>query len=180
MDIDYDQDLPNKEELKELNLMVGQYIRITQEVEMLTSKLKKKKALHRELGQVVIPDCMDKLGLEGLSMSNGRQVSVKEKYSASLTGNFRIPAIEWLNENGYGEIINTEVRTFCGQSPDLADEIKDYIESKYNVKTISEGKLNTNTFKAVVKEALEEGKQVPLDKIGVYRFRETTVKESKK
>lgn len=137
-------------------------------------KVLKEKA--RTLREETIPNAMTELGLTSLTLENGQALSIKQEVYASISASQAPLAFDWLNENGFGGLIKTEVTTLYGKGERDAAQ-------KLVAKLTNEG-LNANfkesvhpsTLKAFLKEQIAEGNPCPLDLFGARPVMTTKIK----
>lgn len=95
--------------LGELSALAHALVAADREVEAVEEKLKQSKEVARQLREESIPMAMAELGLNEVRLDSGERVTVKQDvriFSASDKCN---EAYAWLEENGFGGLIKTEV-----------------------------------------------------------------------
>ncbi len=128
------------------------------------------------LSEVLVPDKMEELGLEEITTSSGIMVSVSEKVRGGLLKENRPKGFAWLEENGHGAIIKSEVVVSFGRK-ELQDANKLVEELRKDKKLASlEREVHHSTLDAFIREQLEKGKKIPLDIFSVMRQRISQVK----
>lgn len=148
-----------------------------QKIERLNEELEKAKDNYREVTENQIPNALD--GLEGkFALTDGRSIEVGQKIRASIAGEKKIPAIAWLDANGYGHIVKRVIAVeFKRDRQEEFDKFLDYL-NKYphpvNVKL--DYSVHHMTLEAWVREMLGEGVDLPGDVFGIYRQRFSKVK----
>lgn len=148
------------------------------EVEAAELILEQKKDELKDIAEVRIPAATD--GLSGkFTLSDGRELTVKEDIRSSIAGDKRVPAIQWLESHEYGHIVKKQ---FIFEFPKGDDK-----SSKAFIKAIKKIKMPLNmkenfsvhhaTLNAWVKEQLGEGVDLPRETFGIFRQRVAKVKE---
>ena len=128
-----------------------------------------------ECSEREIPEAMDELGLRTVQTSDGLVVKVVETVNAAISRDREKLAFDWLDQNGYGSLVKTQVLARFGRGEDRGAEeaeealraITDDVERKKSVHAM--------TLKKFVKDALAEGVDFPLDLFGVFTRRQAKV-----
>ena len=145
-----------------------------QEVQEDTIKQKKKDIEH--LSGEVIPTMLSEMGLSFLKLQDGSSVEVKTNYSATITQANKEKAFNWLRENGLGDIIKNEISVSFGRNED--NKAADYAELAKGQGLEPQQKLKVEpmTLKALVRERMEAGKEMPTELFNIYVGNKTTIK----
>ena len=147
-------------------------------IELSENNLKDLKKEHDRLSGEVIPTMMAEMGLSHLKLADGSTVDVKPNYSANISVANRDKAFQWLRENGLGDIIKNEISVSFGRNED--NKAADYAElaKSSGFQPTQKMKVEPMTLKALVRERLESGKEMPTEIFGVFTENKTTIKRS--
>ena len=154
-----------------------------QELESLQSRLElqeenlknTKKELENLSGEV-IPTMMSEMGLSHLKLVDGSSVDVKPNYSASITIANKDAAFNWLRNNGLGDIIKNEISVSFGRNEDnKAAGYADFARGQ-GFEPTQKLKVEPMPLKALVRERLEAGKEMPTELFNVFVGNKTTIK----
>ena len=127
----------------------------------------KKKDLERVSGEV-IPTLLSEMGLSSLKLADGSAVDVKPYYSASISVSNKEKAYSWLRTNGLGDIIKNEISVSFGRNEDnKAAEYAD-LAKRQGFQPTQKLKVEPMTLKALVRERVEAGKDMPTDIFNVF------------
>jgi len=150
------------------------------ELEGLTMQVDDAKKALLKTEREDLPNLMAEVGLTEIKLEDGTIVSIKEEVDASISVAKRPAAVAWLNENGFGGIIKTEVSvTFGAGSHDAAEELKTFLaEEGYETAEMSET-VHPSTLKAFVRERLAAGTAIPFDTFGIFPYSKAIIKEKK-
>tara|TARA_R110000751_G_scaffold260155_1_gene359494 strand:- start:640 stop:1188 length:549 start_codon:yes stop_codon:yes gene_type:complete len=154
-----------------------------QELESLQSRLElqedniknTKKELENLSGEV-IPTMMSEMGLSHLKLVDGSSVDVKPNYSASITIANREAAFNWLRDNGLGDIIKNEILVSFGRNEDNKAAGYAELAKSHGFEPTQKLKVEPMTLKALVRERLEAGKELPTELFNVFVGNKTTIK----
>jgi len=132
-----------------------------------------------QIAERELPQAMEELGMEMFQTSSGLVIKIKESIRASIPKNSKGRALQWLREHGHAALIKRCVSIEFGRDDDdaakaLADELLNrglIVEDEANV--------HTQTLAAFVREALAEGKEIPMDLLGVFRQRKSVIEIGK-
>ena len=164
--------------LKEMANLCAEQAALEDEMKQLEEQLKAKAKAARKLSQEIIPAKMSELGLESLTLKDGSSVKVKQLVQASIPVKYREEAFQWLRDNGHGDLIKNQVSaTFGKGEDDSASNFIDKIEElgyQPNQKVCVE----PMTLKAFVREQIDRGSELPMDKFGVFVGAETKISKT--
>ena len=138
--------------------------------------IKQKKKDIEYLSGEVIPTMLSEMGLSYLKLQDGSSVEVKTNYSATITQAKKEEAFKWLRENGLGDIIKNEISVSFGRNED--NKAADYAELAKGQGLEPQQKLKVEpmTLKALVRERIEAGKEMPTELFNVFIGNKTTIK----
>ena len=141
--------------------------------------IKQKKKDIEHLSGEVIPTMLSEMGLSYLKLQDGSSVEVKTNYSATITQANKEEAFNWLRENGLGDIIKNEISVSFGRNED--NKAADYAElaKGQGFQPTQKMKVEPMTLKALVRERIEAGKEMPTEIFGVFSENKTTIKRNK-
>ena len=134
-----------------------------------------KKELEHVSGEI-IPTMMAEMGLSHLKLMDGSSVDVKPNYSANITIANREAAFNWLRNNGLGDIIKNEISVSFGRNED--NKAADYavLAQERGFQPTQKLKVEPMTLKALVRERIEAGKEMPMDTFNVFVGNRTNIK----
>jgi hypothetical protein len=149
---------------------------LQQRIELQEDNLKSSKKEFEHLSGEVIPTMMAEMGLSHLKLMDGSSVDVKPNYSASITIANRDAAFNWLRNNGLGDIIKNEILVSFGRNED--NKAADYaaLAQERGYQPTQKLKVEPMTLKALVRERLEAGKEMPTELFNVFVGNKTTIK----
>jgi hypothetical protein len=140
-------------------------------------KLLKKKRDH--ISGEVIPTMMSEMGLAELKLHDGSHLKVSTSYRATITEANKESAFNWLRNNGLGDIIKNEISVSFGRNED--NKAADYADlaKGQGFQPTQKMKVEPMTLKALVRERIEAGKEMPTEIFGVFSENKTTIKRNK-
>ena len=178
--IDFEQD---KEEIINKTRNVGKLADKIQEMQAVQKALEadeeqiKQKKKHLDyLSGEVIPTMLSEMGLSFLKLADGSSIEVKTNYSATITQAKKEEAFKWLRENGLGDIIKNEISVSFGRNED--NKAADYAElaKARGFQPTQKLKVEPMTLKALVRERIEAGKEMPTELFNIFVGNKTTIK----
>jgi hypothetical protein len=183
MQYDESKEIPNDASLKRISTLANLQAKLEDEVAQLQTLLKNKEALLRNVAEKDLPEAMSEVGLKTFATDRGYSITVSTDYYASLAqdSKYRVPAIKWLRDNGLDAIIQRVVALKFGKGEDKqADKLKKWITDNFkDYRPDDFDAVNTNSFKAAVREMLKKGKAVPLAEIGVNEVTRATIERAR-
>ena len=137
-----------------------------------------KKQIERISGEV-IPTMMSEMGLAELKLQDGSHLKVSTSYRATITEANKEAAFNWLRNNGLGDIIKNEISVSFGRNED--NKAADYAElaKGQGFQPTQKMKVEPMTLKALVRERIEAGKEMPTEIFSVFVGNKTTIKRKK-
>ena len=149
---------------------------LQRDIELREENLKKLKKKQEHLSGEIIPTMMAEMGLSHLKLMDGSSVDVKPHYSATITQANKEAAFNWLRNNGLGDIIKNEISVSFGRNEDTrAADYADLAKSRGFAPT-QKLKVEPMTLKALVRERIEAGKEMPTEIFNVFIGNKTTIK----
>ena len=106
-------------------------------------------------------------------------LKVSTSYRATITEANKEAAFNWLRNNGLGDIIKNEISVSFGRNED--NKAANYAElaKGQGFQPTQKMKVEPMTLKALVRERMEAGKDMPTEIFGVYSGNKTTIKRNK-
>ena len=172
MSIDFEKDqeeiLTRTKEIKSLSDQVLRLRDLEAEVKSQEEKIKQTQKEITRISEDVIPTLLSEMGLSSLKLTDGSSVDVKPFYSASISVKNREAAYKWLRDNGLGDIIKNDVVVSFGRHED--NKAVDYanLAKSQGFEPTQKLKVEPMTLKALVRERIEAGKEMPMDVFNVY------------
>ena len=178
--IDFESDqtklLGKTENIQSLADQVEKLNELQKRIELQEDNLKNSKKQFDYLSAEVIPTMMAEMGLSHLKLMDGSSVDVKPNYSASITVANRDAAFQWLRDNNLGDIIKNEISVSFGRNEDLKAADYANLASERGYQPTQKLKVEPMTLKALVRERIEAGKELPTELFNVFVGNKTTIK----
>ena len=179
--IDFEKDqtdvLSHTKDINRLATKVKDLQGLENEIDALEDRLKNTKRDLETLSGDVIPTMMAEMGLTQLKLMDGSSVDVKPYYAASITVKNREAAYKWLRENHLGDIIKNDVTVSFGRNED--NKAADYanLAQSQEYQPTQKLKVEPMTLKALVRERIENKKDIPANLFNVFVGNRTTIKK---
>ena len=147
-----------------------------EQLQIQEDAVKQKKKDIEYLSGEVIPTMLSEMGLSFLKLQDGSSVEVKTNYSATITQAKKAEAFNWLRENGLGDIIKNEISVSFGRNED--NKAADYanLARGQGLEPKQKLKVEPMTLKALVRERIEAGKEMPTEIFNIFVGNKTTIK----
>ena len=171
-DINFEKDqeeiLDRTTNLKSLANQVKILRDLEDQVKIDEELLKDKKSDIEKISGDVIPTLLSEMGLSSLKLADGSAVDVKPYYAANISLKNREAAYNWLRSNGLGDIIKNEITVSFGRNED--NKAADYanLAKGQGYQPTQKLKVEPMTLKALVRERIENGKDMPADIFNVF------------
>ena len=183
MAIDFEKDqqdaMSRTENIQSLADQVQRLEGVLRRIELSENNLKDLKKEHQRISGEVIPTMMSEMGLSELKLQDGSHLKVSTSYRATITEANKESAFNWLRNNGLGDIIKNEISVSFGRNED--NKAADYanLAESQGYQPQQKLKVEPMTLKALVRERLEAGKEMPTEIFNVFVGNKTTIKRNK-
>ena len=180
MTIDFEKDqeqvMDKTSNINKLADKIKEMQALQQQLEIQEDAIKQKKKDIEHISGEVIPTMLSEMGLSSLKLQDGSSVEVKTNYSATITQANKEAAFNWLRENGLSDIIKNEISVSFGRNED--NKAADYAElaKGQGLEPVQKLKVEPMTLKALVRERIEAGKDMPTELFNVFIGNKTTIK----
>jgi len=170
--IDFEKDqtevLDRTENIKSLANQVKSLKELEDELKADEESLKNKKKEIERISGEVIPTMLSEMGLSSLKLADGSAVDVKPYYTANISIANREAAYGWLRSNGLGDIIKNDITVSFGRNEDNKAAEYANLARGQGFQPTQKLKVEPMTLKALVRERIEAGKDMPMDIFNVF------------
>ena len=183
MTIDYEQDrvqsVTQTDAAKTLSDKVIELKNLEDEIENAEESLSKLKEKAKYISNIEVPQMMEEMHITKLKLKDGESVEIKKIYGASITLDYQEQAFTWLRNNGLGDIIKNDVTVTFGRGED--NKAADYavLARGQGFEPVQKIGVHPQTLKAVVRERLESGQEMPSDLFKTYAGNSTKITRRK-
>ena len=145
----------------------------------IEADLKMMKNKRDHISGEIIPTMMSEMGFSELTLKDNTKLKVTTSYKAHISEANKEMAFNWLRNNGLGDIIKNEISVSFGRNED--NKAADYAElaKGQGFQPTQKMKVEPMTLKALVRERIEAGKEMPTEIFGVFSENKTTIKRNK-
>ena len=157
----------------ELANKVQQLKDLEDEIANAEASIKKLKEKANVLSQFEIPQMMEEMNIKKLKLKDGETVEVSNFYSASIVD--QDAAFKWLRENGRGDIIKNDITVTFGRGEDNKAAEYAVLAQGQGYQPTQKLKVEPMTLKALVRERLESGQEMPTDLFNVFAGNRTKI-----
>ncbi len=147
-----------------------------QQLTIQEDAVKEKKKQIEHISGEVIPTMMTEMGLSELKLQDGSHLKVSTSYKAHISEANKEAAYNWLRNNGLGDIIKNEISVSFGKDEDTKAASYVDLAKSQGLEPSRKMKVEPMTLKALVRERIEAGKDMPTEIFGVYTENKTTIK----
>lgn len=144
-------------------------------VEKLEQQLKDKQEQLRKLSQETLPNMMAEVGLASFKLPNGRSIEIKDVVYAKLPED-SYTAFSWLRTKGMDGVIKTQVVLNYGKGDDHKLQAIQEALAQMGEVPVVKSTIHHMTLRALVKEQIEKGSDIPLEAFGAGTLRTAVVK----
>jgi hypothetical protein len=172
---DAPQDITETGNVKNLSDQVLSLQSLENEIKEDEEKIKIKKERADKLSGEVIPTMMKEMSLSSLKLADGSSVEVKPVYGASIPIAKKEEAFNWLRDNGLGDLIKNEITVSFGRDEDNKAMAYANLAKGQGYEPAQKLKVEPMTLKALVRERLESGQEMPFELFNVFAGNKTKI-----
>ena len=134
----------------------------------IEADLKMMKNKRDHISGEIIPTMMSEMGFSELTLKDNTKLKVTTSYKAHISEANKEMAFNWLRNNGLGDIIKNEISVSFGRNED--NKAADYatLAKERGFQPTQKMKVEPMTLKALVRERIEAGKEMPTEIFGVF------------
>ena len=181
--IDFEQDktkdLASADNAGELSTQVVRLQSLEDQIKDLEIQLKDKKREADKVSGEVIPTIMQEMNISSLKLADGSAVEVKPVYGASIPIAKKEEAFKWLREHGLGDLIKNEITVAFGRDEDNKAQQYAVLAQGQGYEPVQKLKVEPMTLKALVRERIEAGQDMPADLFNVFAGNRTKITMNK-
>ena len=133
----------------------------------------------RELSQIVIPQMMKEMNITKLKLKDGASIEVSNFYSAKIILEKQEAAFNWLRSNGLGDIIKNDITVTFGRGEDNKAMAYATLAKGQGYEPVQKVGVHPQTLKAVVRERVESGQNMPTDLFNTFVGNQTKINRRK-
>ena len=182
-EINFEEDQrENLDGANDANKLSDQVVKLQELEAELLVKEQEYKEMKRKVELVsseVIPTMMQEMNISTLKLADGTSVEVKPVYGASIPADKKEEAYKWLRENGLGDLIKNEVTVAFGRSEDNKAQQYAVLAQGQGYEPVQKLKVEPMTLKALVRERVEAGLDMPSDLFNLFTSNRTKITRSK-
>jgi len=177
--INYEEDrvhsITQADSAKSLSDKVIELKNLEDEIENAEESVSKLKEKAKTLSQFEIPKMMEEMHITKLKLKDGESVEIKKIYGASIPPQHQEAAFTWLRNNDLGDIIKNDITVTFGQGEDNKASEYATLAQGQGFEPVQKVGVHPMTLKAVVRERLESGQEMPSDIIKTYAGNSTKI-----
>jgi|TARA_R110000772_G_scaffold144384_1_gene254165 hypothetical protein len=168
-------ELSTDHDKKSLSDQVEKLKELEDSIAVKEAEVKKLKQQADAVSGEVIPTMMQEMNISTLKLADGSAVEVKPVYGASITAEKKEEAFNWLRSNDLGDLIKNEVTVSFGRNEDNKAIAYATLAQGQGFQPIQKLKVEPMTLKALVRERLESGKEMPTELFNVFAGNRTKI-----
>ena len=181
--IDYEKDrvesVTQTDAAKSLSDKVIELKNLEDEIENAEESLSKLKEKAIYISGIEVPQMMEEMQISKLKLKDGEIIEIKKIYGASISPDNQEKAFTWLRNNGLGDIIKNDITVTFGRSEDNKAQQYAVLAQGQGYEPIQKLKVEPMTLKALVRERLESGQEMPSDLFKTYAGNSTKITRRK-
>ncbi len=174
-ELDQAESITQANDAKSLSDQVIKLRNLEDKIALAEINLKKLQEESDILSGDVIPTMMQEMNIKSIKLEDGSAVEVKPIYGASISAERKEEAFNWLRTNGLGDLIKNEVTVSFGRNEDNKAIAYANLAAENGYQPSQKLKVEPMTLKALVRERIEAGKDMPSDLFNVFAGNRTKI-----
>ena len=151
----------------ELSEAIEKLNSINAQISNTEASLKQLKEQEKQINNFTIPEIMNKMNLSTVKLKDGSELSIKKVYSATIKADKKAEAIQWLRDNGLGDIVKNEITVNFGQSEDNKAIAYANLAREHGYEPSQKETVHHASLSVVMREWKEKGNEIPSDLFSV-------------
>ena len=179
MSIDLRQDAPDQSDVidpQKLSEEIEKLKSIQSRIKNLKEQIKDLEVDEKYYVYDVIPKLMYDMNLSTLKLKDGSEVSVGKKFYAAAYAEKRAEAIQWLRQNGLGDIVKNEITVNFGQNEDDKAMAYATLARERGFEPSQKETVHHASLSVVMREWKEKGNEIPADLFSVLDADQAKIK----
>jgi hypothetical protein len=152
---------------------------IQNQIDTLEAQVKDLKKDEKHFSCVVIPEMMDKMNLSTLKLKDGSELSIKKVFSATIKADKKAEALQWLRNNGYGDIVKNDITVTFGRGEENKAMAYATLAKGQGYEPSQKESVHPSTLKVVMEEFKNKGNEIPEKLFWTFDGNQTKVKSKK-
>ena len=157
----------------EITTIAAECVKLKQkedEIASLEEQLKSKKAEADDIGSRVIPELLAEQGLSEIKLADGSKVAVRKEFRATIPKDElkRESCLQWLRDQGLGDIIKNNVTVSFGKGEDDKAEQLLNLAADNGFEPQQKSDVAWNTLSALYQERVEAGLDMPSESFSLW------------
>jgi len=152
---------------------------INAQISSAEASLKELKEQEKQLNNFTIPELMEKMNLSTLKLKDGSELSVKKIYSATMKADKKADCIQWLRNNGLGDIVKNEITVNFGQGEENKAAEYATLAKGQGYEPSKKEAVHAMTLKVTMEDWKNKGNEVPEDLFWTFDGNQTKIKNKK-
>lgn len=161
---------------QELTEALEQFKSVGAQVKAAEIQLKELKEQEKYISEHTIPNIMEKMNLSTLKLKDGSELAVKKVYSATIKADKKAEAIQWLRDNGLGDIVKNNISVAFGQGEENKAMAYATLAKESGYEPAQTEKVEPQTLRVTMEDWKNRGNDVPQDLFWTFEGNRTKVK----
>ena len=178
-DINFEEDRVDSvtqiDQTKDLSNKVIELRNLEDQIAASENHTKDLKEKAKQLSNFDIPKMMQEMNVTKLKLKDGASIEVKPFYGARIPADKQEAAFNWLRENGLGDIIKNDVTVTFGRGEDNKASEYATLAKGQGYEPVQKIGVHAQTLKAVVRERIESGQDMPADLFNTFVGNQTKI-----
>ena len=172
---DQTESITQANDAKALSDQVVKLRNLEDKIKLAEDNLKKLKQEEELLSAEIIPTMMTEMNISTMKLADGSAIEIKPVYGASIPKDRQEEAFNWLRKEGLGDLIKNEVTVSFGRNEDNKAAEYAVLAQGQGYQPTQKLKVEPMTLKALVRERIEAGKDMPSDLFNVFAGNRTKI-----
>jgi hypothetical protein len=153
---------------------------VQQEIINKENEIKELKDRENYIGGVTIPDLMNELNLKTLKLQDGSELSIANKFFASIKADKKAEAYDWLRTAGLGDIVKNEITVRFGKAEDNKAQQYATLARGQGYDPEQKVSVHAGTLRLTLEDYQSRGGKIPPEFFNTFAKNQTNIKNKSK
>ena len=153
---------------------------VQQEIINKENEIKELKDRENYIGGVIIPDLMNEMNLKTLKLQDGSELSVGNKFFASIKADKKAEAYDWLRTAGLGDIVKNEITVRFGKAEDNKAMAYATLAKGQGYDPEQKVSVHAATLRLTLEDFHSRGGKIPPELFNTFEKNQTNIKNKPK
>lgn len=167
---------PSTEALSNVAILAERQLNLMLRIDDVNKQLADLQGQLRKVQEQELPDALLSANCQEFKLANGKKITIKKFYSASIKEEKQEECFAWLESHDLGDVIKSKIALSFGKGEDEQAKKVQKVLGEMGYEVECKKSVHPMTLKSLVKEQLEGDNEFPQELFGVYVGNQAIIK----